>query len=81
MAQCEGALISMYYLDGLALALLTKAPIFVAPEVLEANQYLLTTNAVIQRLDEIRQKSVQVEEIEMEWRSFRSLPQGSTGMK
>jgi bifunctional DNase/RNase len=64
------------------LALRTKAPIFVAPEVLEENQFLLTTNAVTQKLDEIHQNKVQgninsiPEETEMEWRSFGSLPRG-----
>ena len=67
--------------DAISLALLTKAPIFVAAEVLEANQTLLTTNAVIQKLDEMHQKFVEGEETEMEWRSFRSLPQGNMGMK
>jgi len=67
------------------LALRTKAPILVAPEVLEVvegNKCLLTTNTVVQRLDEIHQKFLEgtidafPEETEMEWRSFRSLPLG-----
>jgi len=60
----------------------TKAPIFVAPDVMEGNRCLLTPDTVIQRLDEIHQKFIEAnidvlpEETEMEWRSFRSLPRG-----
>jgi bifunctional DNase/RNase len=68
--------------DAVTLALRTKAPIFVAPEVLESNQTLLTTNGLIARLDEIHRKGVEAdrilpEDVEMEWRSFRSLPRGN----
>ena len=67
--------------DAVTLALRTKAPIFVMPEVLESNQYLVTSDAIVSGLDEIHRKAVEAnrampEEIEMEWRSFRSLPRG-----
>jgi len=67
--------------DAITLALRTKAPIFVTPEVLETNKSLLTSNSIVSRLDEIHRKGlekhrVQPEEVEMEWKSFRSLPQG-----
>jgi len=68
--------------DAVTLALRTKAPIFVAPDVMEGNRCLLTPDTVIQRLDEIHQKFIEAnidvlpEETEMEWRSFRSLPRG-----
>lgn len=67
--------------DAVSLALQTNAPIFVAPEVLEANRFLFSTDTVIRKLDEMHQKSVEAnlnprEETEMEWRSFRSLPRG-----
>ncbi len=70
--------------DAVILALRTKAPIFVAPEVLEANQTLLTTNGLLAGLNEIHRKSIEAnrtlpEETEMEWRSFRSLPRGDAG--
>jgi RNA polymerase sigma factor (sigma-70 family) len=65
--------------DAVTLSLRAKAPIFVLPEVLESNQYLVTTDAIISGLDEIHRKGVEAnrtlpEETEMEWRSFRSLP-------
>jgi RNA polymerase sigma factor (sigma-70 family) len=67
--------------DALNLALRLKAPIFVAPEVLEQNQTVLTTEGVLTGLEAIHHKSVEEErvlpeETEMEWRSFRSLPRG-----
>ena len=67
--------------DAITLALQTNAPIFVAPEVLEATQFLFSTDTVIRTLAEMHQKSIEVnpnlrEETEMEWRSFRSLPRG-----
>ena len=67
--------------DAVSLALQTNAPIFVAPEVLEATQFLFSTGTVIRTLNEMHQKSVEAnpnlrEETEMEWRSFRSLPRG-----
>jgi bifunctional DNase/RNase len=62
--------------DALTLALRTNVPIFVAPELLEANKGFVNTNAAIQKLDEQYQKFVTTEETEMEWRSFRSIPQG-----
>jgi RNA polymerase sigma factor (sigma-70 family) len=62
--------------DALTLALRTNVPILVAPELLEANHGFVNTNAAIQMLDEQYQKFVATEETEMEWRSFRSIPQG-----
>ena len=67
--------------DAITLALRTKAPLFVASEVLESNKSLLTSSSIISRLDEIHSKSLErnrilPEEVEMEWKSFRSLPQG-----
>jgi RNA polymerase sigma-70 factor (ECF subfamily) len=67
--------------DAVTLSLRTKAPIFVVPGVLESNQYLVTTDAIVSGLDEIHRKVVEAnralpEEVEMEWRSFRSLPRG-----
>ena len=51
------------------------------PEVLESNQYLVTTDAIVSGLDEIHRKVVEEnrtlpEEVKMEWRSFRSLSRG-----
>lgn len=68
--------------DAVTLSLQTKTPIFVLPGVLESNQYLVTTDAIVPGLDEIHRKVVEAnrtlpEEVEMEWRSFRSLPRGS----
>jgi hypothetical protein len=70
--------------DAVTLALRTKVPIFVTPEVLESNQYLLTMNGIFPGLDEIHRRGLeanrtQPEEVEMEWRSFRSLPRGEGG--
>jgi len=67
--------------DAITLALRTKAAVFVAPEVLDTNKTLLTSGSIISRLDEIHRKSLEKnrilpEEVEMEWKSFRSLPQG-----
>jgi len=67
--------------DAITLSLRTKAPIFVMPEVLESNQYLVTTDAIVSGLDEIHRKVVEEnrtlpEEVKMEWRSFRSLSRG-----
>jgi RNA polymerase sigma factor (sigma-70 family) len=67
--------------DAVTLALRKKAPIFVMPEVLESNQYLVTNGAIVSGLDEIHRKASEEnrtlpEEVEMEWRSFRSLPRG-----
>jgi uncharacterized protein len=72
--------------DAITLSLRTKAPIFVMPEVLESNQYLVTTDAIVSGLDEIHRKVVEEnrtlpEEVEMEWRSFRSLPRGGRWLK
>jgi hypothetical protein len=52
------------------------------PEVMESNEYLVTTDAIVPGLDEIHRKVLQAnrtvpEEAEMEWRSFRSLPRGA----
>jgi RNA polymerase sigma factor (sigma-70 family) len=67
--------------DAITLALRAKAPMFVTPEVLEANQTLITTDQIVAGLEEIHRRSVEAnralpEEVEMEWRSFRSLPRG-----
>lgn len=67
--------------DTVTLALRTKVPIFVTLEVLESNQTLLTTNGNLSGLDEIHRGGVeanrtQPEQVEMEWKSFRSLPRG-----
>jgi RNA polymerase sigma factor (sigma-70 family) len=67
--------------DAVILALRTKAPIFLVPQVLEANQTLLIINGLLAGLDEIHRKVIEAnltlpEETEMEWRSFRSLPRG-----
>jgi RNA polymerase sigma factor (sigma-70 family) len=67
--------------DAITLSLRTKAPIFVMPEVMESNQYLVNTNAIVAGLDDIHRRVVEEnrtlpEEVEMEWRSFRSLPRG-----
>jgi bifunctional DNase/RNase len=67
--------------DAVALSLRVKAPIFVTPEVLESNPYLVNSSAIISGLDQIHEKVLAEnrtlpEEVEMEWRSFRSLPRG-----
>ena len=67
--------------DAVALSLRMKAPIFVTPEVLESNPYLVNSSAIISGLDQIHEKVLAEnrtlpEEVEMEWRSFRSLPRG-----
>jgi RNA polymerase sigma factor (sigma-70 family) len=72
--------------DAITLSLRTNAPIFVMPEVLQSNQYLVTTDAIVSGLDEIHRKGVDEnrtmpEEVEMEWRSFRSLPRGGRWLK
>jgi bifunctional DNase/RNase len=67
--------------DAVTLSLRAASPIFVLPGVLESNQYLVTADAIVSGLDEIHRKGVEAnrtlpEEVEMEWRSFRSLPRG-----
>jgi len=67
--------------DAVTLSLRTKAPIFVTPEIMESNQYVVTADAIVSGLEEIHRKGVEEnrtlpEEVEMEWRSFRSLPRG-----
>jgi bifunctional DNase/RNase len=67
--------------DAVTLALRKKVPIFVSPEVLETNETVLSSQTVLPRLEEIRRKDLEehggvLEEIEMEWKSFRSLPRG-----
>jgi Domain of unknown function (DUF151) len=69
--------------DAITLALRTKAPIFVTPELLENNRTLLTSDSIVPRLEEFHRKALEKhriipipEEVEMEWRSFRSLPRG-----
>jgi bifunctional DNase/RNase len=71
--------------DAITLALRTKAPIFVTPELMEqAGQLILTPNNIPEALEAIRLKYAdktqpQTEEMEREWRSFRSLPRGDMG--
>jgi len=71
--------------DALSLALRVKAPIFVAPEVFEqASDVLLTPEAVSTGLETIQRKAIEEkrtppEEVELEYRSFRSLPRGDLG--
>lgn len=70
--------------DAVTLALRTKVPIFVTPEVLETNKTVLTSQTVLPKLKEIHRKDLEghpgvPEEVEMEWRSFRSLPRGEMG--
>jgi bifunctional DNase/RNase len=71
--------------DALTLALRVKAPIFVAPEVMEqAGEFLLTTEKVSSGLEALHRKAVEEkrippEEVELEYRSFRSLPRGDVG--
>jgi bifunctional DNase/RNase len=67
--------------DAVTLALRTKVPIFITPEVLETNKTVLTSETVLPGLEEIHRKDLEEhpgvpEEIEMEWKSFRSLPRG-----
>jgi bifunctional DNase/RNase len=67
--------------DAVTLSLRMKAPIFVMPQVLESNPYLVTADAIVSGLDEIHRRGLAEnrtipEEVEMEWRSFRSLPRG-----
>lgn len=69
--------------DALNLALRVKAPIFVTPELMkQATQLLLTSENIPEGLEAIRRKYAEkrqapAEEIEREWRSFRSLPWGN----
>jgi RNA polymerase sigma factor (sigma-70 family) len=70
--------------DAVTLALRNNAPIFVAPEVLETNKTVLTSQTVLPRLEEIHRESREKrlpEEMEMEWKSFRSLPRGGEWLK
>jgi len=66
--------------DAINLALRVEAPIFVTPELMEqATQFLLTPDNIPERLEAIRRKYAEKrqaprEEIEKEWRSFRSMP-------
>jgi bifunctional DNase/RNase len=68
--------------DAINLALLVKAPIFVTAELMEqAAQLLLNPDSIPEGLEAIRRKYAEKrqappEEIEKEWRSFRSLPRG-----
>jgi RNA polymerase sigma factor (sigma-70 family) len=64
--------------DAVTLALRTKVPIFVTPEVLETNKTVLTSQTVLPRLEEWHRESWEKrpEDMEMEWKSFRSLPRG-----
>jgi RNA polymerase sigma factor (sigma-70 family) len=66
--------------DAISIALLTGAPIFVDPEAFKETEIENSTRAVPQ-LEEANNKAVaegrvqpQPESVEMEWRSFRSLP-------
>jgi bifunctional DNase/RNase len=69
--------------DALNLALRVKAPIFVTPELMkQATELLLRSENIPEGLEAIRRKYVEkrqapAEEIEREWRSFRSLPRGN----
>ena len=70
--------------DAVTLALRAQAPIYVMPEVLELNEYLVNNNGIVAGLDDIHRKSLAEnrtlpEDVEMEWRSFRSLPRGGGG--
>jgi RNA polymerase sigma factor (sigma-70 family) len=71
--------------DAINLALRVKAPIFVTPELMEqAARLLLTPDSIPEGLEAIRRKYAKKrqappEEIEREWRSFRSLPRGGGG--
>ncbi len=66
--------------DAINLALRVKAPIFVTPELTEqANPLLLTPDHIPEGLEAIDRKYAEKrqalpEEIEREWRSFRSMP-------
>jgi RNA polymerase sigma factor (sigma-70 family) len=64
--------------DAVTLALRTKVPIFVTPEVLETNKTVLTSQSVLAKLEEWHRESREKrpEDMEMEWKSFRSLPRG-----
>ena len=69
--------------DAVTLALLTKVPIFVTSEVLETNKTILTGQTVLPRLEEMHRESreKQPQDMEMEWKSFRSLPRGGDWLK
>lgn len=69
--------------DAVTLALRTKVPIFVRPEVLETNKTVLTSQTVLPGLEEIHReiREKQPEDMEMEWKSFRSLPRGGEWLK
>jgi hypothetical protein len=62
-----------------------KAPIFVTPEVMEqASAFTLTPRDIPDGLEALRRKAIeekrgQPEEVELEYRSFRSLPRGDMG--
>jgi hypothetical protein len=51
--------------------------------VLETNKTVLTSQTVLPRLEEIHRESREKrpEEMEMEWKSFRSLPRGGEWLK
>jgi bifunctional DNase/RNase len=70
--------------DAVTLSLRAQAPIYVTPEVLASNPYLVNSNGIITGLDQIHERVLAEnrtlpEEAEMEWRSFRSLPRGAGG--
>ena len=71
--------------DAIHLALRVKAPIFVTSELMEqAGPFLLTPGDVVAGLEAlhrqgIEEKRIAAEEIELEYRSFRSLPRGDGG--
>lgn len=72
--------------DAVTLSLRAQAPIYVTPEVLESNPYLVNSNAIIKGLDQIHEKVLAEnrtlpEEVEMEWRSFRSVPRAGRWLK
>jgi uncharacterized protein len=67
--------------DAITLSIRVDAPIFVSPEVLDSNEYLVMSDAVVSGLDTIHRKVVEEnrtlpEDVEMEWQSFRDLPRG-----
>ena len=71
--------------DALHLALRMNAPIFVAPEVFEQADVLTpTSDRALPELEEkhrngVEEKSLPPETVEMEYRSFRTLPRGEPG--
>jgi uncharacterized protein len=73
--------------DALNLALRMHAPIFVGPEVFEQTDVLtLTSDRALSELEEkyrkdVKEKRIAPETVEMEYRSFRTLPRGEPGSR